>query len=155
MSIPATEAVTPGLFSGLTGATSQTSQDKDLFLQLMVTQMRYQDPLNPTDSGEFLAQSAQFTALEKMQAVADQTALLVSAQMAFGASGLVGRNVTWTDADGETRSGLVSGVTFGASGPMLDVDGTEVPLGSVVSVTDATAGTTEGDGDSSSSTETP
>ena len=40
----------------------------------MVAQLRYQDPLNPADSGEFLAQIAQFTALEKMQDVADQTA---------------------------------------------------------------------------------
>lgn len=154
MSIPATEAVTPGLFQGLASTTtSQTSGDKDLFLQLMVTQMRYQDPLNPTDSGEFLAQSAQFTALEKMQQVADQTALLLSAQMAFGASGLVGRNVTWTDAEGATRSGVVSGVTFGAGGPVLDVGGTEVPLGSVESVTDATGSDTSGSDDSSDSTD--
>ena len=61
----------------------------------MVAQLRYQDPMNPTDSGEFLAQSAQFTALEKMQDVADQTAAARSpAQMAFGASGLVGQHVT-------------------------------------------------------------
>lgn len=138
MSIPATEAVTPGLFGTGTTAT-QNTQDKDMFLQLLVTQMRYQDPLNPTDSGEFLAQSAQFTALEKMQAVADQTALLLASQMAFGASGLVGRHVTYSDADGEIQTGTVSGVTFGASGPVLDIDGTEVPLANIVSVTDGTA----------------
>ena len=45
-----------------------------MFLNLMVAQLRYQDPMNPADSGEFLAQNAQFTALEKMQDVADQTA---------------------------------------------------------------------------------
>ena len=139
MSIQATEAVTPSLFGTAAGNTqaTQASGDKDLFLQLMVTQMRYQDPLNPTDSGEFLAQSAQFTALEKMQAVADQTAQLLAAQMAFGASGLVGRNVTWSDAEGVSTSGTVAGVTFSANGPVLDVDGTEVPLTSVVSVTAA------------------
>ena len=57
-----------------------------MFLELMVAQLRYQDPMNPQDSGEFLAQSAQFTALEKMQDVADRTAELLGAQMAFGAS---------------------------------------------------------------------
>lgn len=155
MSIPATEAVTPGLFPGLTGPakTQGAGQDKDMFLQLMVTQMRYQDPLNPTDSGEFLAQSAQFTALEKMQAVADQSALLLSSQMAFGASGLVGRSITWTDAEGVTQNGLVSGVNFGAAGPVLDVDGAEVPLGSVLSVTGTTATGTPSSG-TPSSTET-
>ena len=39
-----------------------------MFLNLLVAQLRYQDPMNPADSGEFLAQSAQFTSLEKMQA---------------------------------------------------------------------------------------
>ncbi len=98
-----------------------------MFLQLLVAQMKYQDPMNPTDSSEFLAQSAQFTALEKMQAVADQTAQLVASQMAFGASGLVGRTVSWTVADGTAQTGTVSGVTFGTDGPMLDVAGTQIP----------------------------
>lgn len=41
--------------------------DKNAFLELLITQLRYQDPLNPKDNGEFLAQMAQFTALEQMQ----------------------------------------------------------------------------------------
>ena len=58
--------------------------------------------MNPTDSGEFLAQTAQFTALEKMQDVADQTAALLATQIAFGASGMVGKTVTYLD-DGRHR----------------------------------------------------
>jgi len=123
-------------------STQSAQNDKDMFLQLMVAQMRYQDPLNPADSGAFLAQSAQFTALEKMQAVADQTALLLSTQMAFGAAGLVGRHVSWTNPDGSAGSGPVSGVTFGAQGPVLDVDGTEVPLALVATVTDGASAPT-------------
>ncbi len=49
---------------------------KDAFLQLLVTQMQYQDPLAPTDDTQFIAQLAQFTALEQMTNVA-QTATLV------------------------------------------------------------------------------
>ena len=147
MSIPATEPVTyTGMFgTGATstaaqGATTTTSKsaDKDMFLQLLVAQMKYQDPMNPTDSGEFLAQSAQFTALEKMQAVADQTAQLVASQMAFGASSLVGRTVSWTTPEGLAQSGSVSGVQFGAQGPMLDVGGSMVPIGQVQSVNSGT-----------------
>lgn len=145
MSIPATEAVTTGMF-GATGTSSGTTGaagDKEMFLQLLVAQMRYQDPMNPTDSSQFLAQSAQFTALEKMQDVADQTAALFSAQMAFGASGLIGKQVTWVGADGVSQSGSVSGVTFGADGPVLDVGGTTLPIGSVLSVTDGTGATSD------------
>ncbi|MFC6288134.1 flagellar hook capping FlgD N-terminal domain-containing protein [Nocardioides sp. GCM10027113] len=137
MSIQATEAVGGGSFvPGMPGTPgSSAAEDKQMFLELLVAQLRYQDPLNPTDSGEFLAQSAQFTALEKMQEVAEATTAMLGVQMAFGASSLVGRHVSWTGEDGQPLSGTVAGVTFGASGPVLDVDGTDVPLASVVSVT--------------------
>ena len=146
MSIPATEAVTTGMFSptgtSSTGKASSDSKDKDMFLQLLVAQMRYQDPMNPTDSSQFLAQSAQFTALEKMEAVADQTGALLSAQMAFGASGLIGKQVTWKDSDGNDQAGTVGSVTFGSTGPILSVDGKDVAIADVVSVTSQGSTTT-------------
>jgi flagellar basal-body rod modification protein FlgD len=119
--------------------TTNTSADKDLFLQLLVAQMRYQDPSNPTDSSEFLAQTAQFTALEKMQAVADQTQQLVGLQTAFGAGGMVGQTISYADATGATLTGVVSGVRFDVNGPVLTVDGTDVPLGLVKSIGEANA----------------
>lgn len=108
--------------------------DQQLFLQLMVTQLRYQDPLNPTDSAEFLAQTAQFTSLEKIQAVADQTAMMVSTQLAFGASSLIGQTVTYLGEDGEEHTGAVQGTTFMPTGPVLDIDGEQVSLFNVLSV---------------------
>jgi flagellar basal-body rod modification protein FlgD len=124
------------LVPGMPTTQGSTQDDKQMFLELMVAQLRYQDPLNPADSGEFLSQSAQFTALEKMQEVADRTGQLLGAQMAFGASGLVGRHVSWIGEDGEsTLSGTVDGVTFGPLGPVFDVDGTEVPIALILTVT--------------------
>jgi flagellar basal-body rod modification protein FlgD len=134
---PVTES-TGGLLAQMTGsstaAQSTNDMDKDTFLQLLVAQLRYQDPMNPTDSSQFLAQSAQFTALEKMEDVAKQTAQAVAAQMAFGASSLVGRTVTYTDADGKSVTGSVDAVQFKADGPVLDVAGTEVALSAVQTV---------------------
>ena len=146
MSISATEGVStygsiPGTATGTTDIKAQ--EDKQMFLELMVAQLRYQDPMNPADSGEFLAQSAQFTALEKMQDVADRTAELLGAQMAFGASALVGRQVSWLGEDGTTtKTGTIDGVTFGATGPVFDIDGTDVPLGAILSVTAESSSTT-------------
>ena len=145
MSVPAVES-TPGVFgfvpgTATTGATksgpttsTSNSQDKDMFLQLLVAQMKYQDPSNPADSSEFLAQTAQFTALEKMQLVADQTSQLVALQVAFGASSMVGRTVTYPAADGTISTGVVDSVQFGATGPVLKVDGNDVFLAQVQSV---------------------
>ncbi|MDF1605969.1 flagellar hook capping FlgD N-terminal domain-containing protein [Nocardioides sp. YIM 152315] len=138
MSIPATEAVTPtGMYQSPTAATGSSSDDKEMFLNLMVAQLRYQDPLNPTDSGQFLAQNAQFTALEKMQDVADQTAALLSAQVSFGAAGMVGKNVTYLTEDGDTASGVVGSVTYDASGPLLQIGDQSVTLGQISSISAA------------------
>lgn len=140
MSVTPTEGVTPGMmapFAASAGSGTSGFGDQQVFLELMVAQLRYQDPMNPTDSAEFLAQTAQFTALEKMQDVADQTAMLLTAQLSFGASSLIGQTVKWMDADGVEQSGVVQGTTFLPEGPVLSIDGEEVPLINVISVGDA------------------
>jgi flagellar basal-body rod modification protein FlgD len=115
---------------------------KDTFLQLMVAQLRNQDPMNPTDSAAFLAQTAQFTSLEKMTELAEQSAAAVAAQMTFGASSLVGRTVTYTDADGVEATGLVDSVRFAPDGPVLSIGEDQVPINAVVGV-----GATDSGGD--------
>ncbi|WP_370290445.1 flagellar hook assembly protein FlgD [Nocardioides sp.] len=143
MSISGTEAVggsygvTGAATTGVTGTQRANGADKDMFLQLMVAQMKYQDPMNPTDSSQFLAQTAQFTALEKMQDVADQTAQLLSTQMAFGATSMIGKTVRWNDENGVEQSGVVQGTTYLAGGPVLSVGGKAVPVIDVLSVGDA------------------
>src|SRR3954471_16106847 len=127
--------------NGLGQTSSTDTDDKQMFLQLLVAQLRYQDPTNPADTSQFLSQNAQFTALEKMQSVSDQTGMLLGASLAFGSSSLVGRSVTYTLGDGTQGSGLVKGVQFGGSGPVLDVNGVSVPIASVLTVTDGTDGT--------------
>ncbi|GCD89544.1 flagellar hook capping FlgD N-terminal domain-containing protein [Nocardioides sp. LS1] len=134
MSIPSVEPVSTGMYQQTTPAPGTSGPDKEMFLQLLVAQLRYQDPMNPADSSQFLSQSAQFTSLEKMQDVADQTSALLSAQVSFGASNLVGKPVTYLDADGGSVSGTVQSVTFDANGPMLVVDGALVSLGQVQTV---------------------
>ena len=140
MSVSSTEGiggygVTGTAATGATGTTgAPKTADKDMFLQLMVAQMKYQDPLNPTDSSQFLAQTAQFTALEKMQDVADQTAMMLSTQLAFGASSLIGQTVRWYDATGAEQSGVVQGTTYLNTGPVLSVDGKSVAVTDVISV---------------------
>jgi len=144
MSVSSTEGVSPASYFGTTsgataaGSTSSTGSsdqvNKDMFLKLMVAQLKNQDPMNPTDSSQFLAQTAQFTSLEKLDSVAQQTGQALTAQMAFGASGLVGRSVTYTDADGAEAAGKVDSVRFTSTGPVLGVGGAEVALASVVKV---------------------
>jgi flagellar basal-body rod modification protein FlgD len=50
---------------------SNSSLDKDAFLQLLVTQMQYQDPLEPTSNTEYMSQLAQFSTVEELQNIND------------------------------------------------------------------------------------
>ncbi|MDE5748719.1 MAG: flagellar hook capping protein, partial [Acetatifactor sp.] len=49
---------------------SESGMDKDAFLQLLVAQMKYQDPLEPTSNTEFVSQYAQFSQVEQLQNMA-------------------------------------------------------------------------------------
>lgn len=82
---------------------------KDDFLNLLVTQLRYQDPLSPTENTEFIGQMAQFSALEQMQNLNNS----FTGTMAYG---LIGKSViaTTEEADGieaKQVSGNVTGVS--------------------------------------------
>lgn len=81
--------------------------DKQAFLQLLVAQMQYQDPLEPTDNTEYISQLAQFSALEAMQNV-DQT---LTNQNAFN---LVGKQVIMSTGseDGSTTAEIAGKVDF-------------------------------------------
>ena len=115
--------------SGTAGAKSK-SVDKDMFLKLLVAQMKYQDPSKPADSTQFMAQTAQFTQVEKLSDIAD----MLSAQQLIGASSLVGRTVTYNGADGAEVSGVVTSATLGGSDPILKVGNTDVQLSNVKEV---------------------
>lgn len=68
--------------TGTAGDESATKKDplgRDVFLQLLVTQLQHQDPTQPEDSGEFLAQLAQFSSLESLQEIKDDMAALRAA----------------------------------------------------------------------------
>jgi flagellar basal-body rod modification protein FlgD len=118
---------------------SKSIADQDTFMKLLVAQLKYQDPSNPADSTAFLAQTAQFTQVEKLGQIAD----MMQAQQLIGASALVGRTVTYQDAEGATHSGIVTKTKLnGDSEPTLVVGNTDVQLSKVTEVQQASTGPT-------------
>ena len=116
------------------GATSQLDPQtigKDTFLKLLVAQLKYQNPMEPVDSSQFMAQTAQFTMVEKLQAMAAQTDALVAGEASQRAAGLLGRQVTYLDDQGAAQTGVVTGTKFGTDGPVLKLGTTEISLNAV------------------------
>jgi flagellar basal-body rod modification protein FlgD len=121
-----------------TPATSRPSVANDLgadtFLQLLVAQLKYQDPTNPASSTEFLAQTAQFTMVEKLTQLAEQSEASAVVNRNLGAASMVGRTVTYLRPDGTTGEGVVTRAVLGSAGPVLTVGTDEVPFGLVSAV---------------------
>lgn len=113
-----------------TGTASSTlgSLDSEAFLQLMIAQMRYQDPMAPSDPSAMMQQTSVLAQTEMIQQVAQVQQQLLGLQQAAIAGDLVGTQITATAADGSTVEGTVEAVRFTPTGPALVVNGTEVPF---------------------------
>ena len=72
-----------------TSTTGSSDLGKDTFLKLLVAQLKYQDPDKPADSSQFLAQTAQFSLVEKMEDLAKSQATLASSSQLSSATALV------------------------------------------------------------------
>ena len=96
------------------------SIDQEDFIRLFLAQLQFQDPLEPVDNREFLAQLAQFSALEQSRQLSQNTADMLSMNAATQAVALLNRQVD-TSSLGTTKSGTVIAVESGAEGPELSV----------------------------------
>lgn len=107
---------------------------KDAFLKILVTELANQDPLEPLDQAEFIAQMAQFTEVEQMTNMND-TLESMSGFMQFSAATMVGQPVRYADEDGLSVSATVESVVFEQDKVYLSLDnGAQVPIERIVSV---------------------
>jgi flagellar basal-body rod modification protein FlgD len=98
----------PSLLLGSTDRSASKVLDKDAFLKLLVAQLRYQDPMNPSSNEQFIATTAQFTTIEKLDELAQHAARSSQISGIATASALVGRQVTVLDATGQPRTTTVT-----------------------------------------------
>jgi flagellar basal-body rod modification protein FlgD len=99
------------------------SLGKDDFLKLFVAQLQHQDPMNPMQDGEFMGQMAQFSTLEQITNMATANTAMAD-NLTFSKSvSLIGRTVTYTDAEEQTHTGTVDRVTTTDGKPALTVGG--------------------------------
>ena len=113
---------------------SSGSLNQDAFLKLLVAQLKYQDPLNPADGAEFLAQTAQFTMVEKLTTMVTQGEETARSQQETQAAQLVGKQVTYVSTSGEKIEGTVESTSFTDDGQTLVIDGKSVELDAVTGV---------------------
>lgn len=153
--------------SPIAQAMGASEVNKSQFLQLLVHQLKAQDPFEPVKNEQFLSQLATFSQLEEQQSssgllrniLATQEAQLVLGGLSQGAA-LVGKTVEYIDpATGTQTRGTVQSVYFAEEGVMVEVDGHVIPAGNIVIIStpipgnsNSTGGTTSGSPSSSGGT---
>ncbi|SCZ78476.1 flagellar hook assembly protein FlgD [Pseudobutyrivibrio xylanivorans] len=119
-----------------TASTSKTEEkrdtgyNKDMFLQLLVAEMQYQDPLQPSDNSEYVAQLASFTQVEAMQSLQQNMETIQS-------NSIVGKIVA-LNVNGQEIAGKVDFVQKDdKKGMMISVDGELYEMSNMISVIDS------------------
>ena len=109
-----------------------TTQD---FIQMMVTQLENQDPLNPTDSQALLAQESSIGQLEAATDTQTTMQSLTLQTQIGSASSLIGRSVTGIDGNNNSVNGTVSSVQVSSGNVSLQLDnGSTLSLSNVSSI---------------------
>jgi flagellar basal-body rod modification protein FlgD len=109
---------------------------KDVFLKLLVAQMRFQDPSNPVDSSQMMSQTATFSQVEKLEQLVNQNASMLVLQESATAGALVGRQATYTDTTGAPVTGTVTSVRLAnrASEAIAVIGGVQVQVGRITEI---------------------
>ncbi len=115
--------------------TAPSGYDKDAFMQILVAQMKYQDPLEPTSNTEYISQYATFTQVEQLSNMA-------SAMSLSRASEMVGKTVTIKQTNPENGTsteiqGVVDYVNYSGNKAYLNIGGVNYDIEDVIQVLDS------------------
>ena len=115
-----------------TAAASSQFVSEQTFLQLLVTQLQNQDPLNPQDASQFVAELASFSSVEQLTSLSSNMESVLESSV----TNLIGKTVTVADSSAAQGyvQGQVSAVVYYANGPAVDVNGTAYPVSDIQNV---------------------
>ncbi len=122
-----------------TTSTTNPNQKLDgkMFMQLLVAQLRAQDPSSPMDTNAMMSQTTQLSSMEQLTSLTSLTQETFALQMRMAAAGLVGKTVGFTASDGTAQSGIATAVSYTGSVPMVTVGNQSVSLDAISGVVSA------------------
>ncbi|WP_422934676.1 flagellar hook assembly protein FlgD [Sinomonas sp. P47F7] len=134
-----TAASSPVGATSLTSAaptrTPKQTMDSSVFMDLLVTQLKNQDPSSPMDTNAMINQTTQLAMMEKLTQLASDSTAGLSVQQRSAAAALIGKAVTYLAADGSAGSGTASSVSYSGTTPTVTVGGASISLDSITGIT--------------------
>jgi flagellar basal-body rod modification protein FlgD len=129
----------PGNVSAASERGSNKQLGKDDFLKILLTQLQNQDPLQPMEDKEFIAQMAQFSSVEQLSNISTEISLM--RQSLASVSGLIGKQVSWinTSSTGSDNlnSGVVEAIAMRNGQQFAMVNGESIALKDLVGIANA------------------
>ncbi len=111
------ETTKAGAQSGSTSASNPNAAlDKDGFLKLFVAQLQHQDPSSPMDTNDSMQQMSSFSMVEQITNMASTNTKIAASLNTSSAVGLIGRTVTYLDAEDQMKTGKVEKVATSKDG---------------------------------------
>lgn len=121
--------------SSSSGASSIGTVNTNQFLQLLIAQLKNQDPLSPMDSTSFISQLASLNTVQGIQSLNATFSQVLQLQQLTQGADLIGKTVQYTPSGGgDAQSGTVSSVSVQNGNFVLQVGDTQVGLSQVTSV---------------------
>lgn len=124
--------------SSSSSAQSAFGLDFQSMLQIILTQLTYQDPLKPLDNFQFVSQLGQFAQLQQSQALNDQITTLLSGQAAAQATGLLGKTIDASNASNTIVTGQVTAISFSGGTPSVTIHTSDGQTVTGISISDVT-----------------
>ncbi|WP_138493974.1 flagellar hook assembly protein FlgD [Paenibacillus pinistramenti] len=155
--------------SNVQTASSKDTQTmgKDQFLKILITQLQNQNPMDPMDDKEFIAQMAQFSTVEQLSNISTQLDTMSSSLGSV--SSLIGKQATWmqdtssssneyvidgdtSSSDGYTLTGIIDGIVVRSGIQYAIIGSNEVPVTDITQIDspDDSSGSEDGSTDSES-----
>jgi len=110
------------------------SLNTNTFIQLLVTEMENQDPMNPMSNSDILQEIGEIRSVDATTQLTTTLNSVLAGQSVATASSLIGRNINGMDAQGNTVSGTVSSVSLANGTATLSVGSQSVPLSNVTQI---------------------
>nr|WP_193509562.1 flagellar hook capping FlgD N-terminal domain-containing protein [Cryobacterium sp. BB736] len=129
-----------GIYTTQPTRTPKQTMDSEVFLSLLVTQLRNQDPSSPMDSNQMITQTTQLASMEQLTRLSTLGEENFSLQMRMAAAALIGQEVSYAGENGQIRSGIASAVSFANQIPTVTIDGAAVNLDLISGVNRAASG---------------
>jgi flagellar basal-body rod modification protein FlgD len=144
---PVTTATSSSMYATAPVRAPKQDYDGELFMELLVTQLRNQDPSASMDTSEIVSQTTSLAMMEALNTMSDLVQQVdlrqqesFALQMRSTAADLLGNQVSYLDDKGVEHTGTATAVSFHDSVPTVTIDGVTVDLDQVSAVTSTADG---------------